>query len=94
MAILGTVVLEDITINFTITADNKALVFVSEALHGESESYTCEAPAFFAALGLALQFDHDSQEFAALSEVVSLSDIVYSEVEQHQPKNPALRWIP
>jgi hypothetical protein len=88
MAIHGSVTLEDIVISFQIPGDNTVDVCLHDTLIRQSESYSCDGAVFFAALGLALQFNPDAPEFAEMSAKV------YATEGLHQPKNPALRWIP
>jgi hypothetical protein len=84
MAIVGSIILEDLNIQFQITKDNQADYTVTDCQSGEQESKTVDGPLFMRALGAALDFDGGSY----------LSSKQYEQCESVQPDNPVLRFIP
>lgn len=88
MAIMGTIICEDISVNYVVHpapvgADGglpSITVTIVDGQTGESETYTPNAPDFMIALGTMLNWQGASLDMDA--------------AERAQPNNPALRFIP
>lgn len=81
MAIMGTIVLEDLSIQFRLRNTTKIEYTVVDGMTGEEETKVVDASAFATAIWIALSPD----------EGLKVSD---AEIETAMPFNPALRFIP
>ena len=81
MAIMGTIVLEDLSIQFRIRSTTEIEYTVAGGWNGEEETKVVAAHAFAAAICIALNPHED----------LEVSD---AELEAAMPLNPSLRFIP
>jgi len=81
MAIMGTVVIEDLSIQFRIHNAEEVEYTITDGLTGEEETKVVNASAFAAALEIALN----------PVEGLKVSD---AELEEAMPFSPSLRFIP
>ena len=86
MAILGTIVIEDKTIQFNVVSDSAQVMYtVVDSMTGEAESRVVEADPFLMALSIALNIN---------GELPGATPDNYAMAEAVQPKSETLRFIP
>jgi hypothetical protein len=81
MAIMGTIVLEDLSIQFRLRDTMEIEYTVVDGLTGEEETKVADASAFAAAIGIAMSPGEDTV----------VSD---AKLEAAMPLSPSLRFIP
>jgi len=82
MAIMGTVVIEDLSIQFRIRNAEEIAYTITDGFTGEEETKVVNASAFAAALEIAL------------NPVEGLKVVSDAELEEAMPFSPSLRFIP
>lgn len=96
--IAGTVILEDHQIVFTLNqADQTVTYTVADGLSGHQATRMVDAPAFLAALGIALHNDGEpnaERDYPAAESVQPFFGLEEDEGEEAHKIQRALRWIP
>ena len=96
--IAGTIILEDRQIVFTLFPENQAVTYtVADGLSGRQATLTVPAPAFLAALGIALHNDCEpnwERDYPAAESVQPFFGLPTNGEEEAHTIRRALRWIP
>ena len=81
MVIMGTIVIEDLSLQFRIRNTEEIEYTITDGMTGEEETKVVNASAFAAALEIALN-------------PVEGLEVGYAELEEAMPFSPSLRFIP
>lgn len=92
--IAGTIVFEDLTINFMHQSTGEVSLTVCDALTGKQGSVLCNATLFAKALGIALDPDGDTAEISAEDYDALVAAVVPAMPELEEGDTNHLRWLP
>jgi hypothetical protein len=92
--IAGTIVFEDLILNFMHQSTGEVSLTVCDAITGKEGSILCNPTLFAKAIGIALDPDGDTYEISAEDYDAMVAAVVPAMPELEEGDTNPLRWLP